>query len=363
MRRRRISSAANSVDNLTHTLMGAALGKAGLARKSRMGMATLMIASNFPDIDVGVFATPVLAMSFRRGWTHGVLAQAVLPVVLAMVMRAWDRRVVQRRSNPPPRAQLSALILLSYIGVIGHVLMDYLNSYGVRLLMPFSQRWFYGDALYIVDPWIYLFLVGGLWFSRRRLKPSPSKETVEGRGFSPGLPTEPSPSNPSLESPSNPPMEGEGFSPRRPAQIAVGFVIAYMVAMWGSNLAARATVAADLVRAGQPGVRFMVTPVIVNPFRREVVIDLGDRYEKGNLWFDPLPHFRPGGYGIDTHLRDPEVQEALNRPRSRAFLGWSRFPFVMVDQAKSPPAVWLNDYRYANNGLAGWSATYVPVVQ
>ncbi len=30
--------------------------------------------------------------------------------------------------------------------------MDWLNSYGVRLLMPFSNRWFYGDALYIVDP-------------------------------------------------------------------------------------------------------------------------------------------------------------------------------------------------------------------
>ena len=34
--------------------------------------------------------------------------------------------------------------------------MDWLNSYGVRLLMPFSDRWFYGDALYIVDPLLYL---------------------------------------------------------------------------------------------------------------------------------------------------------------------------------------------------------------
>ena len=31
------------------------------------------------------------------------------------------------------------LLLLSYIGVILHVLMDLLNNYGVRLLMPFSQ--------------------------------------------------------------------------------------------------------------------------------------------------------------------------------------------------------------------------------
>ena len=36
--------------------------------------------------------------------------------------------------------------------------MDLLNSYGVRLLMPFSDRWFYGDALYIVDPFLYVVL-------------------------------------------------------------------------------------------------------------------------------------------------------------------------------------------------------------
>ena len=45
--------------------------------------------------------------------------------------------------------------------------MDYINSYGVRLLMPFSDRWFYGDALYIVDPWLYLML-GPRLVARRR---------------------------------------------------------------------------------------------------------------------------------------------------------------------------------------------------
>ena len=63
-------------------------------------------------------------------------------------------------SAPASRAPRSGrqLLLLSYIGVLLHVFMDFLNSYGVRLLMPFSERWFYGDALYIVDPWLYLLL-------------------------------------------------------------------------------------------------------------------------------------------------------------------------------------------------------------
>jgi inner membrane protein len=326
------------VDNLTHTLVGAAIGKAGLARRSSLGMGTLMIASNFPDIDVAVFLTPTLAMSFRRGWTHGILAQIVLPPILGLMMFLYDRWVVQRRTRPlAPRsasregapARLGVLIALSYIGVLGHVFMDYLNSYGVRLLMPFSQRWFYGDALYIVDPWILLFLGGGLWLTRRREAPHKV-----------------APYDPASE---------------KPVQFGLGLAVVYMLMMFASNMVARSTVAADLVRAGQPGVRFMVTPVIVNPFKREVVIDLGPRYEKGTLWFEPLPHFRPGGYGIDTHLGDPEAQDMLHRPRAQAFLQWSRFPFVAIDRSKSPPAIWLNDYRYANTGLAGWSATYVPI--
>jgi hypothetical protein len=103
----------------------------------------------------------------------------------------------------------------------------------------------------------------------------------------------------------------------------------------------------------------MVTPVAVNPFSREVVVDLGDRYEKGNLWFEPLPHFRPAGFGMPKGMDEPEAQAALQSPRARAFLRWSRFPFVQVDRNTSPPVIWLNDYRYANAGGYGWSATRI----
>ena len=99
------------MDNLCHTLTGAALGKAGLAERTRFGMATLMVAANLPDIDVGVFLTDTLPVSFRRGWTHGVLAQVTLPIVLACVMwaiaapgRTRPHRVRTRRTRPHPPA-------------------------------------------------------------------------------------------------------------------------------------------------------------------------------------------------------------------------------------------------------------------
>ena len=79
------------MDNVCHTLTGAALGKAGLAPSTRFGMATLMIAANLPDVDVAVFLTDTLPVSFRRGWTHGVLAQLTLPIALAGMMWALGR--------------------------------------------------------------------------------------------------------------------------------------------------------------------------------------------------------------------------------------------------------------------------------
>src|SRR6266550_8968864 len=149
------------MDNLCHTLVGAALGEAGLKRKTAYGNATLMIASNLPDVDVLVFGTSTPSVAFRRGWTHGVLADALLPLIFTAIVVSvarWRGRADVRTSQ---------VLLLSYVGVIVHVLMDLLNNYGVRLLMPFSQHWFYGDVLFIIDPWMWLMLGAGIGLARR----------------------------------------------------------------------------------------------------------------------------------------------------------------------------------------------------
>jgi inner membrane protein len=315
------------MDNVCHTLTGAALGKAGLAPSTRFGMATLMIAANLPDVDVAVFLTDTLPVSFRRGWTHGVLAQLTLPIALAGMMWALGRwRRAPEAASGSAAPDFRALLLLSYIGLYSHIFMDWLNSYGVRLLMPFSNRWFYGDALYIVDPWLYLMLGGGLWLAGRRAR----------RGTWPAA---------------------------RAARLALALAATYMMAMLGSNLWARAVVSDGLTRAGLPAAtRFMVTPVFVNPFRREVLVDTGDRYEKGILWFEPVPHFRPAGYGVEKGLAGREASAALAAPRAQAFLRWSRFPFLVVDRTQNPPRFFLNDYRYSDaSARLGWAGMTVQI--
>ena len=58
------------MDNLTHSLVGAALSRAGLDRRTPLATATLVVAANAPDIDVLSFVRgPYFALSFRRGIT------------------------------------------------------------------------------------------------------------------------------------------------------------------------------------------------------------------------------------------------------------------------------------------------------
>src|SRR5204863_1442164 len=90
------------MDNVCHTLVGAAFGESGLKRRTAFGNATLMISANIPDIDVFVFATRTPSVAFRRGWTHGVLAQALLPIALTGVMWLIARRW-RPLAGPPVR--------------------------------------------------------------------------------------------------------------------------------------------------------------------------------------------------------------------------------------------------------------------
>ena len=286
------------MDNLCHTLVGATLGEAGLKRRTAYASATLMIASNLPDVDVLVFATGTPSVAFRRGWTHGILADLLLPLLLTAVVVWFARR--RGRLDVRPRA----ILLLSYIGVILHVSMDLLNTYGVRLLMPFSQRWFYGDVLFIVDPWLWAALGIGVWLARGR------KSTV-------------------------------------PARTALLVSVVYVLAMIVSARLARAEIVDRWQQVeGRPPIAVLVGPVPVTPLRRQVIVDAGDRYETGTFSWEPrsVRFDHDDGPKNDS---DPRVIEARDAPNVRAFLVWSRFPFWTLQPQDGATRVTVGDMRFS----------------
>jgi inner membrane protein len=164
------------MDNLTHSLIGAALGQAGLKRKTGLAMPALIIGANIPDIDAACFfwLEGTEHLGFRRGITHGPPAMLLLPLILAGLLFWYDRWQTRRGKRPEGRLPVSFkwLYLLSLIGCLSHPLFDWFNVYGIRLLEPFSSQWFHGDTLFIIDLWLWALLglaVGlSLWRERRR---------------------------------------------------------------------------------------------------------------------------------------------------------------------------------------------------
>ena len=73
------------MDNVCHTLVGVAVARAGLDRKTAMAATTAAIAANLPDIDVLVFLTGIPRSRSAAAITHGVPAQLLLPVACAGV--------------------------------------------------------------------------------------------------------------------------------------------------------------------------------------------------------------------------------------------------------------------------------------
>lgn len=366
------------MDNLTHTLVGAALSKSGLERITPLATATLVLAANAPDVDVLSYAWGQwFALSFRRGLTHGILAAAVLPWVVAGVMTAWDRGVRRRRRPDAPPTRFATLLLLSYIGVLTHPALDWMNTYGMRWWLPLDGRWSYGNSLFIVDPWLWLMLgtavalawprsrsgnVGWLALAgvattlilRTSLVPGPSKVAWVTLALLTAVAR-------TLGRPSTP--EGGVRLSRGLSAAAAGYIALMVI----SQHAAVADVRGALGLAGVVDAQaIMIGPRPADLVGSEVLVRTGDRYVHGTHDWTDSPRVRLTGEtslpqldvapGVSVAEAAAAVGAARAQPDVAHYLVWSRFPFWRVDAAEGGLSVRVGDARFpGTGGLSGLS--------
>jgi len=152
---------AHLMDNLTHSLVGLAAAKAGLERLSP-GVTTLcVLAANAPDSDIVVLFTRGrwAFLEQHRGISHSIIGMLTLAVLVPLLFCAGDLLFARFRRRPP-QTKLKGLLLASLIVTITHPLLDWTNNYGIRFLLPWKATWFYGDLVFVVDPFIWLILGG-----------------------------------------------------------------------------------------------------------------------------------------------------------------------------------------------------------
>ena len=398
------------MDPLAHTLFGATMAEAGLRRKTALATGTLIIGANIPDVDaVAMLISADYALQVRRGWTHGILALMIWPFLLTGAMLAVDRLLQRRRgrrdrapsastrttdsrsTGPPPdtgtmprssetRATLKrqsassrksgpnfshgmtqslpmrpgVLLGIAFLGVWSHPLLDWLNTYGIRLLMPFDDTWFYGDTLFIIDPWVWLLAGAGVVLARSESWPGIGGWIVLGTALTALVTTA-----------DMVPLGAKiiwvagiaaivlvrwtGWHRDAAQPVALSLLVAvvlYMAFMFaGARLTvwhARSQLSADGIEAGQ---------VMANPLPARLLLRTGVAASETHYYRFRVNWMRPGSFEFDGEpvpIEPPDriVEAALRSPDVQGLRNWMRFPAYEVRQMDDGWQVFIRDLRY-----------------
>jgi len=357
------------MDPVAHTLVGATLAESGLRRATPLATATLLLGANAPDVDIvsGFIGGSDGALYWRRGITHGVLGWIVLPLLVTGVILAWDRFVRRRRAPEAPPARAGPVLFLATLSVATHPALDWLNNYGVRLLMPFDGTWFYGDAIFIVDPWMWLLMAAAVVLARSNHKLSIAAWVVLGTAGT-GLVTT---------------ADMVGWTVKgtwiagvaaiiglRLSRVASGHVarvavvcLSALLLYVGANVigtrVARRQARAWLEDRGVDTRHVMAGPIAGDPFERDVIAVTGDGYRFVRVDWLADPMFRFSHDALPRGPRDRVVEAALSAPEVRGMRNWMRFPTFQTRREPHGYTVVIRDVRYHRDDGGSFGRTEV----
>jgi inner membrane protein len=280
------------MDNLTHTAVGVFLSRIGPGRWSPYGTAIILLAANLPDADVVSAAGGGLNyLHYHRHLTHALAMMPLVALAAVAIVRLVARKPIAWRG-----AFLAALL-----AVASHVLLDFTNIYGIRLLLPFSSAWQSLDITGVVDVWIWAVCLLGL--------AAPLLGKLVGSEITSGA--------------VRVRHYGRGW-----ACFAIGFVLAYQVARYGLHSRAVTALSSQLYQDAVP-LRVMAGPNAINPMKWRGLVETADSIavQDVNLAAD-------AGSGHPLIFHKPEPDPAIDAARRtttfQRFLEFSQWPLWRV---------------------------------
>lgn len=372
------------MDNLTHSLIGLGASKAGLERLSPGTTTLCILAANAPDVDIVVliFGGRWEFLLHHRGITHSLIGALALALALPLVFYLGDWLLAKVKQRDP-RIKLKGLLLASLLVTFTHPVMDWTNNYGMRFLLPWNPRWFYGDFVFIIDPFIWMVLGGAAFLLTSKTRKSvimwvvialvPSYIVLVGAAD---------------------PMLANGI-PLRLFWI-VGLIVVLtlyrsrIVERHGTRIAITALLTVTIYCAGlaathaaalrkatlqasgiahtnaEQVLKVAAMPTMANPLEWLCLMETDQATYRFNLSLagrlvDPskvVRHKKPEGFTADI------VGEAARVRSAETFLGFARFPVVRVvgDNCATQTLVQFADLRYTEPGKArGTFSLDVPV--
>ena len=371
------------MDGVTHSLVGLTSAKAGLERWSPYATVVCILSANAPDIDVisGFFGGRWTLLHYHRGITHSIIGTLALGFLIPSIFYAVDRAIAQWRKHPP-KIRYRGLLIASLIAAATHPLMDWTNNYGVRPLLPWSGKWFYGDLVFIIDPYIWLVLGGAAFLltSSRRLK-------IIGWSVLGTAST--------LLILLGPAQRGltttvvfvvrviwilgllafilaRWFNLQRRLRSIAFAALAFVVCYWGAlALMHHAAYQNAFTRADQLAaenaehlIRVVAMPTAANPLRWQSVAETDQAIYRFFVGVAAQPSTSPERYEKPSGLSEQLVSAASLDPRAQVLLGFARFPLAQVESENciGQTLVQFADLRYTEpGGSRGNFSLSVPV--
>ncbi|MBI4481956.1 MAG: metal-dependent hydrolase [Acidobacteria bacterium] len=135
--------------NTTHTLVGLALSRSGLGRGVPRAGWIVVVAANFPDIDILIGrGDGARYLDYHRGFTHSLLGVLLGSFALSLALWAVP---AYRRACARTGTRFHTLSVTVWLVMLTHPLLDFTNAYGLRPFIPFSYRWYAWNTVSVVN--------------------------------------------------------------------------------------------------------------------------------------------------------------------------------------------------------------------
>jgi inner membrane protein len=358
-------------------LTGACLSRTGLNRRAAYATLTMVVAAEFPDIDMlWRLRGPVEELQHHRGITHTLLGLPFEAAFLVAGVYGWHRwrvRADARSRNrlsagmpeketraAAPRARVKPLTAapvrwgvlygLALLALLSHLLLDYTNNYGLRPFFPFNDRWYAASIVFIFDPLIFVLLLAALcapWlFGLVGSEVGARKQPFRSRGWAIAAL-----------------LCVLGWWTLREVEHgrAVQLAMAQSIAAPAQTAAVRAALSsqdeasttvegvpsAEVMPVYLPAQRALASPDPLNPFHWSEVTDFGPVYQMGEV-DTQNGALTPGDSTYPKPERSAEVLAAQGSRLGRLYMDWSPMPIIEVMMPDDDAA---SERSFGGNGV------------
>jgi len=250
-----------------------------------------------PDLDViARIWDPMAAIAVHRTATHSFIGGAVVAFAAAGLVWGFNRQ--------------SFLNLLSaaYLGLLSHIGLDLLTSFGVAILWPIADWRFSLSHHYLIDPIFSALVLGFL-------------------------------------------IATFGFNRRRTllAKIALAGIILYASFAGSQKWVAISRWQVYMESQGIKPIRSVVLPLFPGPFRWSGVSETEKGFYEGSFWLyglnSPTPRF------LSKSNADPRGVEELKEVQ--VFLSFARFPWKQEVYDRGLRIIQYRDLAFSDHPLGG----------